>query len=275
MKTVLSIAGSDPSGGAGIQADLKTMEACGVYGMSVITALTAQNTLGVQGVVEVPADFVERQLSSVFDDMYPNAVKIGMLPNVEVMKAVAMALDKYKAGNVVLDPIMSSTSGTELSRKDSRKYMIDELFHRCTLVTPNIPETETILGILEDGSGGGNNPHESLDSQGEIEEAGKKIGETCGCNVVIKGGHSSFAVKKSMDYLYLPDKKEGIWLEGERLDNPNTHGTGCTLSSAIASNLALGYDLEEAVRKAKEYLEKCIRAQMNLGHGRGPLLHNV
>ena len=275
MKTVLSIAGSDPSGGAGIQADLKTMEAHGVYGMSVITALTAQNTLGVQGVIEISEDFVKSQILSVFNDIYPNAVKIGMLPNVEVMKAVTMALDKYKAGNVVLDPIMSSTSGTELSRKDSRKYMIDELFHRCTLVTPNIPEAEAIMGILEDESGGGNNPHESLDSQGKIEEAGKKIGETCGCNVLIKGGHSSFAVKKSMDYLYLADKKGGLWLKGERLDNPNTHGTGCTLSSAIASNLALGYDLEEAVRKAKEYLEKCIRAGLNLGHGRGPLLHNV
>lgn len=275
MKTVLSIAGSDPSGGAGIQADLKTMEAHGVYGMSVITALTAQNTLGVQGVMEIPADYVKSQITSVFDDIYPNAVKIGMLPNLEVMKAVVMSIDKYKAMNIVLDPVMSSTSGTELSRKDSRKYMIEELFPRCTLVTPNIPETEVIISLLKDGSGGGNKPPESLDSREKIEEAGKKIGETCGCNVLIKGGHSSFAVKKSMDYLYLPDKKEGIWLEGERLDNPNTHGTGCTLSSAIASNLALGYDLEEAVRKAKRYLEKCIRAGLDLGHGRGPLLHRV
>lgn len=275
MKTVLSIAGSDSSGGAGIQADLKTMEACGVYGMSAITALTAQNTLGVQKVLEVTADFVESQISSVLEDIYPDAVKIGMLPNIEIMKAVVKGIEKYKALNIVLDPVMSSTSGTELSRKDSRKYMINELFPRCTLVTPNIPETEVILEVIKDLKGENQKPPETLDSREKIEEAGKKIGETCGCNVLIKGGHSSFAVKKSMDYLYLPDKKEGIWLEGERLDNPNTHGTGCTLSSAIASNLALGYDLEEAVRKAKEYLEKCIRAGLNLGHGRGPLLHNV
>lgn len=275
MKTVLSIAGSDSSGGAGIQADLKTIEACGVYGMSVITALTAQNTLGVQKVMEVTADFVESQISSVFDDIYPDAVKIGMLPNIEVMKAVVKGIDKYKALNIVLDPVMSSTSGTELSRKDSRKYMVNELFPRCTLVTPNLPETEVILEVIKDLNGENQKPPETLDSREKIEEAGKKIGEACGCNVLIKGGHSSFAVKKSMDFLYLADKNSGLWLEGERIENPNTHGTGCTLSSAIASNLALGYDMEEAVKRSKEYLEKCIRAQLNLGHGRGPLLHKI
>ncbi len=285
QKSVLTIAGSDSSGGAGIQADLKTFEAHGVYGMSVITALTAQNTLGVQGVMPVSADFIGKQLRSVFEDILPDAVKIGMLPDDEAMLVVAETIDEYKCKNVVLDPVLSSTSGTELTRAKAQSTLKRELFSRARLITPNIPEAERLSELV-------------ISSSQDMEKAAEFLAESYGCSVLLKGGHSvgfgaeegnkdgsSFA-NTSNDLLLINLKRERhilkgaepfvkVWLCGERIDNPNTHGTGCTLSSAIASNLALGMDLETAVKYAKKYIEACIRARLEIGHGRGPLYHGV
>lgn len=281
QKAVLTIAGSDPSGGAGIQADIKTMEAFDVYGMSVITALTAQNTLGVSAVMNIDPEFVAKQLESVLSDIHPDAVKIGMLPDRNVMEVVCRALDKYKIRNVVLDPVLSSTSGTELSRSKDLEYMITELFKRCTLITPNIPEAEKILKCIfalcqEQGA---NNTITSED----METAAKVIAHFCGCNVLIKGGHSSFAGENSSDdLLYLVSERQDssenpdnrlIWVTGKRIDNSNTHGTGCTLSSAIACGLAKDMGLEQAMSVAKDYITECISMGLDLGHGRGPLYH--
>ena len=260
MKTVLTIAGSDPSGGAGIQADLKTMEAHGVYGMSVITALTAQNTMGVFGKYPVPADFVEAQLDSVYEDIFPEAVKIGMLPDIEVMRAVKDSLLANKQKNVVLDPVLSSTSGTALAAENSREYLKNELFPVCSLITPNIPEAEILTG-------------RKINSEKDVETAAKKLGETYGCSVLIKGGHLTAVDEYSKDCLY--HRGDFEWFCAKRIDNPNTHGTGCTLSSAIACNLALGYELTEAVKRAKAYLTKCIEKGLDLGKGRGPLEHRI
>ena len=278
QKTVLTIAGSDPSGGAGIQADLKTMEAFDVYGMSVITALTAQNTLGVSAVMDVEPAFVEKQLEAVLSDIQPDAVKIGMLPDRNIMEVVCKALDKYKIKKVVLDPVLSSTSGTELSRNSDLEYMIKELFKRCTLITPNIPEAEKIIksigkdinSIDEDICS-----IEKISSREDMELAARIISDFCGCSVLIKGGHSSFAGDDSSDdLLYLMPGSRRIWLTGKRIDNSNTHGTGCTLSSAIASNLALGYSLTESVERSKAYLSGALEAMLDLGKGSGPLMHN-
>ena len=276
LKSVLTIAGSDSSGGAGIQADLKTFEAHSVYGMSVITALTAQNTLGVQEVMAVPADFIRRQLSSVFEDIVPDAVKIGILPDIDSMMAVAEILDEYGCKNVVLDPVLSSTSGTELTRMQALSTLKRELFSRSRLITPNIPEAERLCEM-------------SISSAKDMEKAAQCLGGVYGCSVLLKGGHSTEFKSKdeeckcrdeSSNDLLLIKQESGepfmkIWLSGERISNPNTHGTGCTLSSAIASNLALGMNLEDAVRSAKKYIEACIRAGLEIGHGRGPLLHKV
>lgn len=260
MKKVLTVAGSDPSGGAGIQADLKTIEAHGGYGMSVITALTAQNTLGVTGKFPIPAEFVAAQLKSVYEDIVPDAVKIGMLPDAEVMGAVRDILVSAGQKNVVLDPVLSSTSGTKLSAEDSREYLKRELFPLCALITPNIPEAQILTGM-------------TIDSKKYMEKAAKLLGDTYGCGVLLKGGHSIFSGDCAEDCLY----SEGsfTWYSAKRLDNPNTHGTGCTLSSAIACNLAKGPDLGTAVSEAKGYLKKCIEYGLNIGNGRGPLEHRV
>ncbi len=262
-KTVLSIAGSDPSGGAGIQADIKTIEAHGVYGMSVITALTAQNTLGVTGVLPIEKDFIAKELDAVCSDIKPDAVKIGMLKDIGAMSAVAEAIDKYELKKVVLDPVLSSTSGTDFSGKEAIEYMKENLFSRSTLITPNIPEAETLSGM-------------KIASGDEVINTAKYLAERYGCSVLIKGGHSTFDKdNKVSDLLYIPGENEGeyVWVEGEKIDNPNTHGTGCTLSSAIAANLANGDNLKDAVTGAKKYIEKCIAAGLDLGHGRGPLCH--
>ena len=274
QKTVLTIAGSDSSGGAGIQADLKTMEAFDVYGMSVITALTAQNTLGVSAVMNVEPAFVEKQLEAVLSDIQPDAVKIGMLPDRKIMEVVCKALDKYKIKNVVLDPVLSSTSGTELSRNSDLEYMIKELFKRCTLITPNIPEVEKIIksisAICQDQSF----KNMYISSGEDMELAARIISDFCGCSVLIKGGHSSFAGDDSSDdLLYLMPGSRRIWLTGKRIDNSNTHGTGCTLSSAIACGLAKGMTIEKAMSLAKDYITECISMGLDLGHGRGPLYH--
>ncbi|MCR5671023.1 MAG: bifunctional hydroxymethylpyrimidine kinase/phosphomethylpyrimidine kinase [Butyrivibrio sp.] len=274
LETVLSIAGSDPSGGAGIQADLKTFEAHGVYGMSVITALTAQNTLGVQAVMPVPADFIRRQLQSVFEDIVPDAVKIGILPDEDAMRAVAEILDQHHCRNVVIDPVLSSTSGTAFMNGSAVTTLQSELFLRCRLITPNIPEAEKISGM-------------KITSQKDLEQAGEYLAEKFGCSVLIKGGHAAGAFENSemsngisCDLLVTSEGTGGssfnkMWFTGSRIDNPNTHGTGCTLSSAIAGNLAKGAELEEAVKRAKSYIEACIGAGLSIGHGRGPLFHGI
>lgn len=258
MYTALTIAGSDSSGGAGIQADIKTMSAHGVYAMSAITALTAQNTTGVYNIMEVTPDFLCDQLDAVFTDIYPDAIKIGMLSGTAIMEAVAKKLKEYKARNIVLDPVMVATSGAALMKADSTEYMIKELFPLASIITPNIPEAEVIAGM-------------DIKTKEDMEAAGNKIyssisdGNTA---VLVKGGHS---INDANDLLIIDGKN--IWIDGKRVDNPNTHGTGCTLSSAIASNLAMGRDIESSVRNAKEYIYGALAAGLDLGKGSGPINH--
>lgn len=255
MKTALTIAGSDSSGGAGIQADIKTMIANGVYAMSAITALTAQNTTGVKSIMEVDEAFLKDQMDCVFTDIYPDAIKTGMIPNPELMNAVAERLSFYKATNIVVDPVMVATSGSELMKNSAVKAMKEKLLPIATIITPNIPEAEILSGM-------------SIANEAQMELAGKLLQESYGCSVLIKGGHS---ISDANDVLV--KDKEILWFKGERIDNPNTHGTGCTLSSAIASNLAKGYSLEEAVEFAKKYISNALAAMLDLGKGSGPMNH--
>ncbi len=256
IKTVLSIAGSDSSGGAGIQADIKTMTMNGVYAMSVVTALTAQNTLGVRAISEVTPEFLKEQIDAVFEDIFPDSVKIGMVSSGEIINVIADRLKYYNAKNIVVDPVMVATSGSALMKTDAVKTLIDELLPIATLVTPNIPEAEILSGL-------------SIESKEDMLKAAKIIGDAHGCAVLLKGGHN---INDANDLLY--EKGEYHWFEGKRIDNPNTHGTGCTLSSAIASNLAKGFKLAESVQRAKEYISGALSAMLNLGHGSGPLMHN-
>ena len=257
MKTVLTIAGSDCSGGAGIQADIKTMIMNGVYAMSVITALTAQNTTGVFGIQETPVEFVDQQMDCVFQDIFPDAVKIGMLSSPEIMHHVAAGLQKYEARHIVLDPVMVSTSGHRLMQKEAEETLQKELFPLAEVITPNIPEAEVLTGL-------------KITDADSMELAAKAISNEFHISVLLKGGHR---VEDANDLLYTDGKTQ--WLKGERIDNPNTHGTGCTLSSAIASNLAKGYDLTDSVDRAKSYLTDALRADLNLGKGSGPLDHSL
>lgn len=257
MKTVLTIAGSDCSGGAGIQADIKTMIMNGVYAMSVITALTAQNTTGVFGIQETPVEFVDQQMDCVFQDIFPDAVKIGMLSSPEIMHHVAAGLQKYEARHIVLDPVMVSTSGHRLMQKEAEETLQKELFPLAEVITPNIPEAEVLTGL-------------KITDADSMELAAKAISNEFHISVLLKGGHR---VEDANDLLYTDGKTQ--WLKGERIDNPNTHGTGCTLSSAIASNLAKGYDLTDSVIRAKSYLTDALRADLNLGKGSGPLDHSL
>lgn len=257
MKVVLSIAGSDSSGGAGIQADLKTMCAHGVYGMTAITALTAQNTTGVTSIVESSPEFLEEQLEACLSDIPVDAVKIGMLPAAEQVEVIAKIVRKYDIKNLVLDPVMVATSGASLSKNETVEKMTELLFPKAKVITPNVPETEALLGG-------------TIRSEEDMAQAAKHLGEKYGCGVLVKGGHS---VKDADDILYQNGKI--TWYKGKRINNPNTHGTGCTLSSAIACNLALGYSLEESIRNAKDYISLALEANLNLGHGSGPLNHNV
>lgn len=253
--TALTIAGSDSSGGAGIQADIKTMMANGVYGMSVITAVTAQNTLGVEGILEIPVEFVEQQIDAVFTDIFPDAVKIGMVTSAEVIEVIANRLSFYQAKNVVIDPVMASSSGTEFADEAVLRAWREELFPVASLLTPNIPECEILLGS-------------KIETAKDRERAAEAIGRQFGCAVLVKGGHG----KDGADDL-LWTEKEMVWFPGKRIDNPNTHGTGCTLSSAIASYLAQGCPVEKAVGGAKAYLNGAIGAMLDLGNGRGPMDH--
>ena len=255
MKTALTIAGSDSSGGAGIQADIKTMTMHGVYAMSAITAMTAQNTTGVRAIQEATPEFLRQQLDAVFEDIRPDAVKIGMVSSSELIRVIADRLRYYEAGNVVVDPVMVATAGSSLIRQDAVRMLIRELLPISTLVTPNIPEAQVLSGL-------------TIRDKEDMIAAAKQIGDRYRCAVLLKGGHS---VNDANDLLYA--KGELIWFEGKRIDNPNTHGTGCTLSSAIAANLALGFDLAESIRRAKEYLSGALSAMLDLGKGSGPLNH--
>ena len=256
MKTALSIAGSDCSGGAGIQADLKTMTMNGVYAMSAITALTAQNTMGVSRIVEVSPAFLRQQIDMIFTDIRPDAVKIGMVPNAAQMETIAECLAQYCAENVVIDPVMAATSGSSLMEVDAVVTLKKKLLPLATLVTPNIPEAEVLSGMR-------------ITDEESMIAAAWKISNECGCSVLLKGGHS---INDVNDLLY--QNGEYQWFCGKRIENPNTHGTGCTLSSAIAANLAKGYSLENAIRKAKDYISGALAAMLDLGEGAGPMKHN-
>ena len=256
MKTVLTIAGSDSSGGAGIQADLKTMTMNGVYAMSAITALTAQNTTGVRAVEEASPEFLGQQIDAVFEDIYPDAVKIGMVASCELIRVIADRLRYYGARNIVLDPVMVATSGSALLRNDAVQTLMTELLPLAALVTPNIPEAEILSG-------------RHIENAEDMVKAAEQISSAYHCAVLLKGGHS---VNDANDLLCADGKI--TWFEGKRIDNPNTHGTGCTLSSAIAANLAKGFTLAEAVRRAKEYISGALAAMLDLGKGAGPMMHN-
>ena len=255
MRTALTIAGSDSSGGAGIQADIKTMITNGVYAMSAITALTAQNTTGVQAILNVTPEFLGQELDSVFQDIYPDAVKIGMVSDKDLIHVIAEKLKQYKAENIVVDPVMVATSGAKLISDDAVEILKQELFPLADVLTPNIPEAEVLVEM-------------SVTNAEEMIEAAGKISETYHCAVLCKGGHS---INDANDLLYYDGKY--CWFEGKRIDNPNTHGTGCTLSSAIASNLAKGYDLQTAVKRSKQYISGALAAMLDLGKGSGPMDH--
>lgn len=255
MKTVLTIAGSDSSGGAGIQADLKTMIANGVYGMSAITALTAQNTTGVFDIMNVTPEFLAKEIDAVFTDIYPDAVKVGMVSDSELIEVIADKLVMYKADNIVIDPVMVATSGAKLISDDAVETLKNRLFPLATVLTPNIPEAEILSEI-------------TIKGKKDMKSAAALIGEKYNSAVLLKGGHS---ICDADDLLFR--NGEYVWFEGRRIDNPNTHGTGCTLSSAIASNLAKGYNLDKSVEKAKEYISGALAAMLDLGAGSGPMNH--
>lgn len=256
MKTCLTIAGSDSSGGAGIQADLKAMTLNGVYAMSVITALTSQNTQGVTAILDVSPEFIVDQMDAVFTDIYPDAIKIGMVSSPEIVEAIAESLEKNQAKNIVLDPVMVATSGAKLLKEEAMDSLINRLIPLADVITLNIPEGE-ILAEME------------IKSEDDMQKAAELIGDKYDCAVLLKGGHK---VNDANDLLYRDGKFK--WFRSDRIDNPNTHGTGCTLSSAIASNLAKGLDLDEAIAHAKTYLTEALRAGLDLGKGSGPLMHN-
>ena len=255
MKTALTIAGSDSSGGAGIQADIKSMTMNGVFAMSAITALTAQNTLGVTGISEVTPEFLGLQIDAVFTDIPPDAVKVGMVSSSALIRVIAAKLRQYGAHNVVVDPVMVATSGARLISEDAVGTLTAELLPLATVITPNIPEAEVLAGC-------------EIKSASDMEAAAREIGDKYGCAVLCKGGHQ---LNDANDFLWRDGG--GKWFNGKRIDNPNTHGTGCTLSSAIAANLAKGATLDEAVERAKAYLSGALAAMLDLGHGRGPMNH--
>ena len=246
MRTVLTIAGSDCSGGAGIQADIKTLMAHGVYAMSAITALTAQNTTGVTGIMPVDPEFLAKQLDAVFTDIFPDAVKIGMVPNEELMRVIVDKCQEYQPEHIVLDPVMVSTSGSKLMDESAREYMCEEMFPLAEVVTPNIPEAEVISG-------------REIKAMEDIELAARIICAKYRCSVLCKGGH---ALAGANDYLYM--ETGGVWYRGDLFDTPNTHGTGCTLSSAIAANLAKEFELDVAVSFAKDYVAGALADGLDL-----------
>lgn len=255
MKTALTIAGSDSSGGAGIQADLKTMTMNGVFAMSAVTALTAQNTTGVTGILEADPDFLQKQIDAVFEDIRPDAVKIGMVSSKGLIETIADRLAFYKADKIVVDPVMVATSGAQLLEEDAVEILKEKLLPMASVITPNIPEAE-ILSEME------------IHTEEEMVSAAEKIYKSLGCAVLLKGGHS---INDANDLLFT--ENGAVWFMGKRIENPNTHGTGCTLSSAIAANLAKGFDLEVSVRNAKDYISGALADMLDLGKGSGPMNH--
>ncbi|MDD2958556.1 MAG: bifunctional hydroxymethylpyrimidine kinase/phosphomethylpyrimidine kinase [Lachnospiraceae bacterium] len=255
MRTALTIAGSDSSGGAGIQADIKTMTANGVYAMSAVTALTAQNTTGVTGIMEVTPAFLAQQLDCIFTDICPDAVKTGMVSSSGLIRVISEKLRFYGAKNLVVDPVMVATSGARLISEEAVDTLEKELLPLASVVTPNIPEAEVLSGI-------------SILTEEDMIRAARIISETYGCAVLCKGGHQR---NEANDFLY--QKNGSRWFRGRRINNPNTHGTGCTLSSAVASNLAKGYELEPAVEYAKNYISGALNDMLDLGKGSGPMNH--
>ena len=255
MRTALSIAGSDSSGGAGIQADLKTMTMNGVFAMSAITALTAQNTTGVTGIMEVTPEFLQQQIDAVFEDIYPDAVKIGMVSSSVLIEKIAERLQFYGAKNIVVDPVMVATSGSRLIAEEAVKTLKEKLLPIAAVVTPNIPEAKILSGM-------------EIHTEEEMEKAAKMIGDSYSCAVLLKGGHN---INDANDLLYSDGKCK--WFKVKRIDTPTTHVTGCTLSSAIVANLAKGYGLEDAVEKAKNYISGALGAILDLGAGSGPMNH--
>lgn len=260
MKKVLTIAGSDSSGGAGIQTDLKTFAANGVYGMSAITAITAQNTMGVNSVENISPNMVKEQINAVFDDIEVDSVKIGMLSNDEIIEAVFESLMKYKPTNIVLDPVMISTSGFDLISDEAKKVLVEKLMKIADVITPNLSEAKCILDMIMKDNG------IEIDSREKMVEAGKIIAKYTGKNVLIKGGH----LDDSPCDILVSTELEISCYENERINTKNTHGTGCTLSSAIASNLAKGYSIEKSVEKSKEFITNAIKNSLDIGHGCGP-----
>ena len=255
VKTALSIAGSDSSGGAGIQADIKTMTMHGVYAMTAITALTAQNTTGVRAVTEVTPEFLRQQIDAVFEDIRPDSVKIGMIPNGELAEIIVEQLQLYHAEHIVVDPVMIATSGARLSQTSTLRVLREQLLPLAEVATPNLQEAETLW-------------ESTIRGQDTMERAAKGIAQACKCAVLLKGGH---CLDRADDLLYADGTF--TWFPGERIQNPNTHGTGCTLSSAIAANLAKGFPLIPAIRMAKAYLTNALASMLDLGHGSGPLNH--
>lgn len=257
----LTIAGSDCSGGAGIQADIKTMLSLGVYASSIITSLTAQNTLGVRDIFDLTRHFLDEQFDAVFTDIYPDAVKIGMVSNKEIVEGIVENLKKYKAKKIVVDPVMVSTSGSVLLQEDAISILVNELIPIATVITPNIPEASKLSGL-------------EIKKREDMIKAAYLIDENYSKKsnsrpaILIKGGHS---IEDANDLLLY--NGELTWFENERIHNDNTHGTGCTLSSAIASYLSLGYDLKEAIKHAKEYITNALKCDFDLGAGSGPLNH--
>lgn len=256
MYTALTIAGSDSSGGAGIQADIKTMTANGVYAMSAITALTAQNTTGVTSIMEATPQFLAEELDCIFTDIYPDAIKTGMVASTDLIEVIADKLTGYKAKNIVVDPVMVATSGARLISEDAISTLKSKLLPLAKVITPNIPEAEVLSEM-------------QIKSEADMEKAAEVICDRLGCSVLLKGGHQ---LNDANDLLWQKDE-QATWFMGKRIDNPNTHGTGCTLSSAIASNLAKGYDLKTSVKYAKNYISGALAAGLNLGKGSGPMNH--
>ncbi len=271
LAPVLSIAGSDSSGGAGIQADLKTMLANGVFGMTAIAALTAQNTTGVTMVTNTPPDMLAAQIDAVFSDIPPVAVKIGMVSSAELINVIADRLTFHHAANVVLDPVMVATSGAKLIEDDAIAALTSKLFPLATVITPNMPETQVLcdLAVRQGAAPLAYEDGEGISTPSDMVKAGHLLADHFGCAVLVKGGHGT---QDASDVLVEPSG-EATWFRSRRIDNPNTHGTGCTLSSAIASHLALGEDLPTAVDSAKHYLTGALKAQLDLGHGSGPMDH--
>lgn len=255
MKTALTIAGSDSSGGAGIQADLKTMTMNGVFAMSAVTALTAQNTRGVTSIMEASPEFLADEIDAVFTDIYPDAVKTGMVSSSRLILVIAQKLKQYNAQNIVVDPVMVATNGAKLICDEAIETLKKELLPMATVITPNIPEAEVLTG-------------KKIRSKEDIENAAEEIFKTFGCAVLLKGGHD---LNDANDLLWTSEG--GLWFFGKKIDNPNTHGTGCTLSSAIAANLALGKSLPEAVKLAKDYISGALAFMLDLGSGKGPMNH--